>query len=145
MQTWIQEPPSQALVAICDLDASMTNLCASLFADEDLVPTSASERRKKLQEQARKLSVVKTLPNVSREVRAEALFWCAETYLKLGDQRTAYRMFKELTWDYPDTKWCRRIHRLSDPALSWAERTSVTNAANAITSSNAPSPAVRSR
>ena len=53
-----------------------------------------------------------------KEARPEGMFWCGESYLKLaeakgapkGDQDPmllAYRMYKRLTWDYPESKWAK--------------------------------------
>jgi len=57
-------------------------------------------------------------PNGDKEARPEGMFWAGEAYLKLADDKTAskgvdqpmlqaYRMFKRLTWDYPESKWAK--------------------------------------
>ena len=53
-----------------------------------------------------------------KELRAESMYWAGDAYMKLavrgsrGKSRdqiylSAYRMFKNLTWDYPATKWAK--------------------------------------
>ncbi len=39
------------------------------------------------------------------EVRAEALYWLADAYLKVDNFPKAWRTAKKLTWDYPESKW----------------------------------------
>jgi len=53
----------------------------------------------------------------TKEVRAEALYWSGDCYMNLsegagrrkGDEYLlgAYRKFKDLTWDYPESKWAK--------------------------------------
>lgn len=40
-------------------------------------------------------------------VRAEAMYWSADASVKEGDNVSAYRMFRRLTWDYPESNWAR--------------------------------------
>jgi TolA-binding protein/uncharacterized protein YxjI len=57
-------------------------------------------------------------PNGDKEARPEGMFWCGESYLKLAESKgapkadqdpmlLAYRMYKRLTWDYPESKWAK--------------------------------------
>lgn len=51
------------------------------------------------------------------ELKAEAMYWRGDTYLRKieamegrgdpTDAAEAYRTFKRLTWDYPETKWAK--------------------------------------
>jgi len=51
------------------------------------------------------------------ELRAESLYWAADCYMRKaaesgggGAQKNllgAYRLFKDLTWDYPESKWAK--------------------------------------
>ena len=73
---------------------------------------------------------------------AEAMFWCAESWLKIaipegGDGRArrpaagsktedplleSYKMYKRLTWDYPASKWAKYARgRLASAELARAE------------------------
>jgi outer membrane protein assembly factor BamD (BamD/ComL family) len=74
--------------------------------------------------------------NADKEARAEAMYWCGDSYMKLGTATTkggpaiqgdpmveAYRMFKRLTWDYPESKWAKFARgRLTEPALAGAAK-----------------------
>ncbi len=40
-------------------------------------------------------------------VRAETMYWLAESYYRSKDNVKAYQTFKKLTWDYPETKWAK--------------------------------------
>ena len=42
-----------------------------------------------------------------KEVRSEAMYWLGESYSKANDFRQAYRTFKKITWDYPESKWAK--------------------------------------
>ncbi|MBM4143935.1 MAG: tetratricopeptide repeat protein [Lentisphaerae bacterium] len=59
---------------------------------------------------------------------AETMYWCGDSYMKAtggvgGDPVVeAYRMFKKLTWDYPETVWAKYARgRLTEPALARAD------------------------
>ncbi|MEO5367964.1 MAG: tetratricopeptide repeat protein, partial [Magnetococcus sp. WYHC-3] len=59
----------------------------------------------------------------SNELLAEAMYWCGDAYLRrkksASDPINAYRMFKRLTWDYPETTWAKYARgRLSEPELA---------------------------
>jgi tetratricopeptide (TPR) repeat protein len=45
------------------------------------------------------------------ELRAEAMYWAGDAYTRMGGQNNAmakaYRMFKNLTWDFPETRWAK--------------------------------------
>lgn len=42
-----------------------------------------------------------------KDLRAEAMYWLGDCYLKVQDPRNAYIAFKRLTWDYPESKWAK--------------------------------------
>jgi TolA-binding protein len=46
-------------------------------------------------------------PDAEKDVRAEGLYWLAESYSKIEEFRKAYNTFKKLTWDYPESKWAK--------------------------------------
>jgi len=46
-------------------------------------------------------------PNLSKELIAESMYWCADCYNKQKDHLNAYRMFVKLTWDYPASVWAK--------------------------------------
>ena len=65
------------------------------------------------------------------EIRAQAMYWCGDSFMKVSvpakegakpDQAAvaeAYRMFKKLTWDYPESKWAKFARgRLTESALA---------------------------
>jgi TolA-binding protein len=73
--------------------------------------------------------------NADKEARAEGMYWCGDAYLKMSAGGRggptmaydpvveAYRMFKRLTWDYPESKWAKFSRgRLTEPALATAAR-----------------------
>jgi len=44
------------------------------------------------------------------ELRAEAMYWAGDAYTRMGGGESmvkAYRMFKNLTWDFPETRWAK--------------------------------------
>ncbi|MCG3148814.1 MAG: Outer membrane protein assembly factor BamD [Verrucomicrobiae bacterium] len=56
---------------------------------------------------------------------AQSMFWCGECYMKLRqpDYVNAYRMYKKLTWDYPESKWAKSARgRLTEDALVQVEQ-----------------------
>ncbi len=62
-----------------------------------------------------------------KKVRAEAMYWCGHAYAELGKRGNAkgyidaYRMFKKLTWDYPESKWAKFARgRLVDAKIGGA-------------------------
>jgi len=61
-------------------------------------------------------------PDMDKDLRAEAMYWCGDCYMRLGDKDSlveAYRMFKKLTWDYPASKWAKFARgRLADERLA---------------------------
>ena len=56
------------------------------------------------------------------DLRAQAMYWCGDAFMKSGDLLHAYRMFKNLTWNYPESVWAKYARgRLSEEALSRIE------------------------
>ncbi|MBI2192490.1 MAG: outer membrane protein assembly factor BamD [Planctomycetes bacterium] len=42
-----------------------------------------------------------------KDVVAEAMYWCGDCFMKQKNFTEAYRLFKKLTWDYPESKWAK--------------------------------------
>ncbi len=64
----------------------------------------------------------------SNELLAEAMYWCGDAYLRRkkseNDSVNAYRMWKRLTWDYPETTWAKYARgRLSEPEMAKQDKT----------------------
>ncbi|MEI8138811.1 MAG: outer membrane protein assembly factor BamD [bacterium] len=64
---------------------------------------------------------------VDPDLIAEAMYWCGDSYVKAAgvaggspdSMVNAYRMFKKITWDYPEGIWAKYARgRLSEDALS---------------------------
>jgi outer membrane protein assembly factor BamD (BamD/ComL family) len=53
---------------------------------------------------------------------AEAMYWCGDSHIKVQAPESmvsAYRIFKKLTWDYPESVWAKYARgRLSEEAMS---------------------------
>jgi len=63
-------------------------------------------------------------PKAAKELAAEAMYWAGDVSLQLGDMKTAYRAFKKLTWDYPESKWAKFARgRLTEGDMVSAART----------------------
>jgi tetratricopeptide (TPR) repeat protein len=63
-------------------------------------------------------------PKADKDLAAEAMYWAGDVSLKLGDAKAAYRSFKKLTWDYPESKWAKFARgRLTEGAMVMAART----------------------
>ena len=54
-----------------------------------------------------------------KTLRAEAMYWAADSHFKAQDNQNAYRGFKRLTWDYPDSEWAKYARgRLSEETFA---------------------------
>jgi TolA-binding protein len=42
-----------------------------------------------------------------RDLRAEAMYWLGQCYEETGEGVLAYRAYKQLTWDYPESRWAK--------------------------------------
>jgi len=61
---------------------------------------------------------------------ARAMYWAADCYTKLKqpDYVNAYRLFKRLTWDYPESNWAKNARaRLTEDALARVEQNDTAN------------------
>ncbi|MCH7725044.1 MAG: tetratricopeptide repeat protein, partial [Planctomycetes bacterium] len=58
--------------------------------------------------------------DADKDLRAEAMYWCADSYMRMKESISAYRVFKPLTWEYPESKWAKyaRGRLASDSKLS---------------------------
>ena len=96
------------------------------LASRALLLAGQSYIKAKLYEQAvvRLAAQVKTYVD-DKDFRPEALYWLADTYLKLGKNTEAYTTGKKLTRDYPESKWARpwsgHIHYTEDVYRNLAE------------------------
>lgn len=57
-----------------------------------------------------------------KNLRAEAMYWLADAQFKGRDTVGAYRSFRQLTWDYPESKWAKIARgRLTEEAFAGIE------------------------
>jgi outer membrane protein assembly factor BamD (BamD/ComL family) len=57
-----------------------------------------------------------------KDLAAEAMYWAGDVSLQKEDMKSAYRAFKKLTWDYPESKWAKFARgRLTEDAMVKAE------------------------
>ncbi|MCX5661804.1 MAG: tetratricopeptide repeat protein [Planctomycetota bacterium] len=53
-----------------------------------------------------------------KDLVATSMYWCGDCYMKKNDLVLAYRMFKRVTWDYPESQWAKFARgRLTDEKL----------------------------
>ncbi len=56
------------------------------------------------------------------DLRAQAMYWCGDSYVKAANLQKAYRMFKNLTWNYPESIWAKHARgRLSEEVMAKIE------------------------
>ena len=61
--------------------------------------------------------VVEAYPD-DKKVRSEAMYWRGHCLYEVREYVDAYRTFKNLTWEYPETKWAKIARgRLTDTAM----------------------------
>jgi TolA-binding protein len=61
-------------------------------------------------------------PQTEKDLAAEAMYWGGDVNLQQKDLKNAYRSFKKLTWDYPESKWAKFARgRLTEDALVQVE------------------------
>ena len=52
-------------------------------------------------------------------LRPEAMYWLADSSTKISDNVKAYRTFKKITWDYPESEWAKAARgRLTEEIFS---------------------------
>ena len=57
-------------------------------------------------------------PQTEKDLAAEAMYWAGDVCLQEKDLPKAYKSFKKLTWDYPESKWAKFARgRLTEDAL----------------------------
>jgi TolA-binding protein len=57
-------------------------------------------------------------PQSEKDLAAEAMYWGGDVCMQQEDLKNAYRSFKKLTWDYPESKWAKFARgRLTEDAL----------------------------
>ena len=53
-----------------------------------------------------------------KELAAEAMYWAGDVHMQKKGLEDAYRVFKKLTWDYPESKWAKFARgRLTEEAM----------------------------
>jgi TolA-binding protein len=61
-------------------------------------------------------------PQSDKDLAAEAMYWAGDVCLQQKDLKNAYRNFKKLTWDFPESKWAKFARgRLTEDALVQVE------------------------
>ncbi len=56
------------------------------------------------------------------ELIAQSMYWCGDSYIRMKNYTSAYRMLKRLTWDYPESVWAKYARgRLTEPELAKVE------------------------
>lgn len=56
------------------------------------------------------------------ELIAQSMYWCGDSFIRMKNYIGAYRMFKRLTWDYPESVWAKYARgRLTEPELARVE------------------------
>jgi TolA-binding protein len=50
----------------------------------------------------------------NKDLRAESMYWAADSYMRQAAEKekdknllAAYRLFKDLTWDFPESQWAK--------------------------------------
>lgn len=71
-------------------------------------------------------NIVIASEGAENELKAEAMYWCGDAHLKNTESKSspvdAYRMFKKLTWDHPESQWAKYARaRLTEPVLAKAD------------------------
>ena len=57
-------------------------------------------------------------PQSDKDLAAEAFYWAGDIQLRLNEPQQAYKSFKKLTWDYPESKWAKFARgRLTEDAM----------------------------
>lgn len=83
-------------------------------AAEDLAAAKDSLAKGDVLQAARRLDRIVNA-KADPEIRAEALWRIAEVYRSCGNTEQAYRAYKILTWDYPESVWAKQARsRLDD-------------------------------
>jgi TolA-binding protein len=63
-------------------------------------------------------------PQTDKDLAAEAMYWAGDVCMQEKDLAKAYKSFKKLTWDYPESKWAKFARgRLTEDALVRVEET----------------------
>jgi tetratricopeptide (TPR) repeat protein len=73
-------------------------------------------RAKDWDQASRILTALSENKAIDAEIQAENLYWLGNCNVYRGDHTNAYRSFKRLMWDYPESSWARHIpRRLDEP------------------------------
>jgi TolA-binding protein len=61
-------------------------------------------------------------PQTEKDLAAEAMYWAGDVCLQQKELTKAYKNFKKLTWDFPESKWAKFARgRLSEDAMAQVE------------------------
>jgi TolA-binding protein len=64
-------------------------------------------------------------PQADKDLAAEAMYWFGDINLQMESSKPkdAYRAWKKLTWDYPESKWAKFARgRLTEDVMINAEQ-----------------------
>jgi len=57
-------------------------------------------------------------PQSDKDLAAEAMYWAGDICLQMQKPKDAYRAFKKVTWDFPESKWAKFARgRLTEDAM----------------------------
>ena len=75
-------------------------------------------RAKDLKRALAGFEVIAKDPQSDKDLAAEAMYWSGDVCLQQNNLKNAYRNFKKLTWDFPESKWAKFARgRLTEDAL----------------------------
>jgi TolA-binding protein len=72
-----------------------------------LLSGQAYMKMKKFEDASRVLTLLKNNYEDALQQRAEGLYWLGRSYEAVNDFESAYKAFKVLTWDHPETNWAK--------------------------------------
>lgn len=63
--------------------------------------------------------VVNTEQYDGKTIRSQAMFWWGISHERMSEHKTAYQLYRRVTFDFPDSIWAKRARgRLADPAFA---------------------------
>jgi TolA-binding protein len=64
-------------------------------------------RAKDLERAKQGFEAIFKAPGADKDLAAESMYWAGDICLQTNDAENAYRNFKKLTWDFPESKWAK--------------------------------------
>ena len=64
-------------------------------------------RAKDLERAKQGFEAIFKAPGADKDLAAESMYWAGDICLQTNDAVNAYRNFKKLTWDFPESKWAK--------------------------------------